>query len=424
MNFTFVDLFAGIGGFHAALEAVGGQCVFAAEIDAAARAMYESNWDMEVAGDIVPLTETRVHVPAHDVLCAGFPCQPFSKSGKQLGMDESRGTLFWNIARVIEARTPSLVILENVRNIAGPRHRHEWDVIIQTLRELGYAVSSEPTLASPHWLSPAQGGAPQSRERVFIVGWYVGAPMAARLASIGPLVRRGPAGSWNPADWDVESHLPLQDETEIDGLWRYRLSDDEEMWIDVWNDFLVSIDRERLPGFPLWADAFREFPCVPLGTPGWKREFLEKNSRFYREHKLQIDDWKRRHKELDALPVSRRKFEWQAQDSIQDLRKCVLHFRPSGIRAKQATYLPALVAMNQTSVVASRSRRITPREAARLQGFSDSFSFGEQADSTTYKQLGNAVSVGVVRHIFELARRVDRHDLLRGEQISMKLAAS
>src|SRR5262245_59477425 len=138
-SFTFVDLFAGIGGFHAALGSLGGKCVYASEIDEDAAEVYAQNWGMKPAGDLIPATTNgRMDVPKHDVLTAGFPCQPFSKSGRQRGMDEARGTLFWNICNVLEKRRPSLVILENVRNIAGPRHTHEWEVIIRSLRELGY----------------------------------------------------------------------------------------------------------------------------------------------------------------------------------------------------------------------------------------------------------------------------------------------
>src|SRR5699024_3328503 len=102
--FTFADLFAGVGGFHAALGALGGHGVFASEIDPVAADVYRTNWDTGVHGDIIPMTQDRMDVPAHDVLAAGFPCQPFSKSGFQKGMAETRGTLFFNIARVLEER--------------------------------------------------------------------------------------------------------------------------------------------------------------------------------------------------------------------------------------------------------------------------------------------------------------------------------
>ncbi|MEY4060592.1 MAG: Modification methylase HhaI, partial [Actinomycetota bacterium] len=121
-QFKFIDLFAGVGGFHAAGSGFGGDCVYAVEKDPAAARIYELNWGTGALGDItVDANEDQVLVPSHDLLFAGFPCQPFSKSGAQRGMDEARGTLFWNIARIIEVRRPSVVILENVRNLAGPR---------------------------------------------------------------------------------------------------------------------------------------------------------------------------------------------------------------------------------------------------------------------------------------------------------------
>ena len=395
-GFTFVDLFAGIGGFHQVMHERGGRCVFASEIDPAASAVYEANWGTRPAGDIRPLTEGRMHVPPHDVLCAGFPCQPFSKSGKQLGMEETRGTLFWNIARILETHRPALVILENVRNIAGPRHRHEWDTIIATLRQFGYAVSSEPAVFSPHLLSPEEGGTPQVRERVFIVGVHVGARDAEEMSDLLPVVTNRSVNGWDPGSWDLEEHLPLQRDDEISNLERYALTDEERRWIDVWNDFLDSVDCEKLPGFPIWADDLKGDSDIPAGAPAWKVNFLRKNAALYSAHASQIDRWKRRHAGLEDMPPSRRKLEWQAQDTDRDLRQCVLQFRPSGIRAKRRTYLPALVAITQTSVLGWRNRRITPREAARLQGLPDSFDFGDQADAITYKQLGNGVAVGAV----------------------------
>lgn len=412
--FTFVDLFAGIGGFHAMLAHAGGKCVYVSEIDAEALETYSRNW-------IEPLPETErpainndirlatpedrpVDVPAHDVLVAGFPCQPFSKSGFQRGMDEARGTLFWNIARILEERRPAVVLLENVRNLAGPRHRHEWDVIIKTLRQVGYRVSSTPTVFSPHFLPPHRGGTPQVRDRVFIAGTFVGPERAMRDTSVPPTVVRGPVDEWNVHDWDVE--WVLDDDAEITNLSKYQLSSDETRWIDTWDDFVQRMWRERgqrLPGFPLWSDAWVPEASIDAHElerlPRWKADFLVKNARFYDHHRGIIHDWRAANPQLDGFPESRRKLEWQAQNT-RSLWDTVMHFRPSGIRAKAATYLPALVAITQTSVIGSRHRKLTPHEAARLQGLGPNFSFGNQRDPASYKQVGNGVAVGAAWHVF------------------------
>lgn len=410
MSFRYADLFAGIGGFHAAMSASGGTCVFVSEIDKDASEVYRRNWGGAVEpapgrpvveGDIVELTEPDVapHVPAFDVLCAGFPCQPFSKSGAQQGINETRGTLFFNIAKLLKARAPSVILLENVRNLHGPRHRDTWATIIRTLRTLGYRVSDTPTVFSPHLLPPERGGTPQVRDRVFIVGTYVGEDAALASTDVEPSVRRCPVAGWEPDRWDVVRDLPLEPESPATA--RYRLTALEQQWVDVWDDFVHRIRAAggTLPGFPLWSDDFRARPKIPPGAPPWKVAFLEKNSAFYAEHREIIKAWRRDHPELRAFPASRRKLEWQAQD-LGSLWDAILHFRPSGIRAKRPTYVPALVAITQTSVVGERRRRLTPAEAARLQGLPDWFDFAGQADAATYKQLGNGVAVGAAYHVF------------------------
>lgn len=412
--FTYVDLFAGIGGFHAMLDHAGGRCVYVSEIDREARHTYIHNWVEPLPPAQQPIMNTDitiatpddgpVEVPDHDVLAAGFPCQPFSKSGYQRGMDEARGTLFWNIARILEERTPAVVLLENVRNLAGPRHRHEWDVIIQTLRELGYRVSSTPSVFSPHFLPPSLGGTPQVRDRVFILGTYVGPERAMAEVDVPPTVVRAPVDGWNVHDWDVE--WILDDDASVQDLTKYKLSDDETRWINVWDDLVQrmwSARGVRLPGFPLWADAWipeRGLDPIELDAlPRWKADFLVKNARFYDEHRDIIKAWKKANPSFAKFPESRRKLEWQAQDTAS-LWDTVMHFRPSGIRAKAPSYLPALVAITQTSIVGSRRRRLTPHEAARLQGFGRSFSFGTQRDQASYKQVGNGVAVGAAWHVF------------------------
>ena len=394
----FVDLFSGIGGFHVALEqAIGATCVFASDIDETCQDTYFANFGVRPAGDIVPLVEGSIQVPDHDFLCAGFPCQPFSKSGMQRGINEARGTLFYSILRVLEARRPAFVLLENVRNLAGPRHRDTWTTIVRMLRELGYRVSDEPTILSPHLLPPHLGGRPQVRERVFIPAVYVGEGAHIDDLIAKPLARNLPQAGWNPQNWNIEDYL--QGDDEIRNLDSYVLRKAEVEWLDTWNELLRRLPPTmRLPGFPLWADAFRESPEIADGVPAWKRDFLLKNSAFYRANREHVDQWLRANRQLAALPPSRRKFEWQAQNAPRDVWQLVLHLRPSGIRVKRGTYLPALVAINQTSVIGWRRRRITPREAARLQGFPDDFVLHGD-DAVAYRHLGNAVNVGVVSYL-------------------------
>lgn len=439
--FRFVDLFAGVGGFHAAMKAYGGACVYAVEIDKQAANVYEKNWGERALGDITRDADADLgimEVPPHDVLCAGFPCQPFSKSGAQHGMEEARGTLFFNIASIIKVHHPSVVLLENVRNLIGPRHEHEWDVIIETLRDEGYHVSDRAAVFSPHLLPPAMGGVPQVRERVFITATLApdAVPHDDEFGGPEPVVSMtdrfpvepGAQQFFDPrADWHLEDLL--DDSHNVPGC---DLTVSERHWIDAWDQF-VQIMRplmggRQLPGHPIWADAWLDFPemkrirwnmpvkvpakvtipTIDTTLPAWKQSHLAKNYDMFARHFEAIIPWAHYWGVYsERFPASRRKLEWQAQDS-KSLWDTVMHLRPSGIRAKKPTYLPALVAITQTSIVGPRERRLSPRETARLQGLPDTFIFPNQPAAATYKQMGNGVNVGAVWHVFREHVRRDR----------------
>jgi DNA (cytosine-5)-methyltransferase 1 len=321
-----------------------------------------------------------------------------------MGMEETRGTLFWNIAKIIETHKPSIVLLENVQNITGPRHIHEWQVIIKTLRDLGYRVSEDPMVVSPHLIRPEFGGRPQVRNRVFIAATRIpkGTPNFKANVQIPDLtqVTKG----WDPQDWSLGYHLPLEKLRSAKDKKETALSDSEIEWINAWDDFVVSMRTvakvAKLPGFPIWAGDWVHIDDleIPLHAPKWKSDFLTKNALFYTEHKKILDAWLKRWNNLEHFPPSRKKFEWQAQDT-PTLWETIMHFRPSGIRAKKATYVPALVAITQTTIVGKQRRRITVREGARLQGLPDWYDFVDQANSASYKQLGNGVNVGAVYNV-------------------------
>lgn len=425
--FTFIDLFAGIGGFHHALQSLGGTCVLACEIDEACRKLYKKTFgifDDCFPSDVRTLTQDKNGnplsskaidslVPNHDVLCAGFPCQPFSKSGKQLGVhDQTRGTLFFDIMQIARSKKPKYMILENVRNLAGPRHADTWQIIIESIRDAGYRVCQTPVVLSPHLVPKEMGGAPQVRDRVFILCEYV---TKRKSCESQPLISRDLFKDvWNSDDWRIGAYL--DSDYKIKNVGTYRLSEDETAWIEAWDYFVRHFPDDVLPGFPIWADSFVKTPAITADMPKWKSDFLKKNSAFYCRYKPFIDTWKKKKWgnskiTVSDFPPSRQKFEWQARKQHptrhgRTLRDLVLQMRPSGIRVKPATYLPALVAITQTSIVGpevksrgiKKYRKITPREASHLQGIpSECFKNAGVDDKQAYKQLGNGVNVGLVR---------------------------
>ena len=161
-SFTFIDLFAGIGGIRLAFESVGGRCVFTSEWDAPAQAVYEANFGERPHGDITQIASDDI--PKHDILLGGFPCQPFSIIGDKLGFADTRGTLFFDIERILDAKRPYAFLLENVKQLRSHDKGRTFAVILEKLAELGYDV---------HWrsLNALDFGLPQKRERVYIVGF-------------------------------------------------------------------------------------------------------------------------------------------------------------------------------------------------------------------------------------------------------------
>ncbi len=391
-SFNFIDLFAGVGGFHIAMENLGGSCVFASEIDAHARAVYENNFGILPYGDITLIDEKEV--PAHNVLCAGFPCQSFSKAGNREGINDPRGTLFFDIIRIAQYHQPEYLLLENVRNLAGHDNGNTWKVIKHNLDEIGYNCPEFPFIFSPHYI-----GIPQFRERVFI------------------LCKRKDLDDIQPFIFD-KKNIPessistiLSENSEIENLKKYQLKDEEIKLIEIWNDFF-KICRNDLPGFPIWTDYFTDDIDHEIvnSFPLWKKNFVYKNIHLYLSKKKQFNQWLKKARKNPLFYGAKAKFEWQAGKNPEgDIWNTIMQFRPSGIRVKKPTYFPALVAITQTSIVGELGRRITPREAARLQSFPDDFKLHIE-DRRAYKQFGNAVNAKLAElfaaHLFERNDRV------------------
>ena len=163
-KFKFIDLFAGIGGMRIPFDELGGECVFTSEIDKFAQKTYEANFDEIPFGDIKSIEISDI--PKHDLLLGGFPCQAFSHAGLKKGFNDTRGTLFFNIASILEFHKPKAFLLENVKGLKSHDKGHTFKTIIGTLNEIGYQTIEHTVLNARDF------GLPQNRERVFIVGFW------------------------------------------------------------------------------------------------------------------------------------------------------------------------------------------------------------------------------------------------------------
>lgn len=381
-KFKYIDLFAGIGGFHQAMSQLGGECVFASEIDPWAIETYKINYGIDSNHDITKVNEHDI--PDHDVLCAGFPCQAFSKAGKQLGFkDETKGTLFFDIERILLAKKPKYIILENVRNLVSHDNGNTWKTIKEHLISAGYRLTGKPLILSPHHF-----GVPQLRERVVILGVYdpnnVNLPIDISFTDLK-----------HKNDNNIEHIMDEWFEPQ------YIISNYENKVLSAWDEFYQQIDI-NIVGFPIWIDYFTQGESDEY--PKWKNEFIRKNNELYIRNKNFIDQWLIKHEVNNWVPTHK-KFEWQSGEKIKSLWEGIIQFRPSGIRVKAPNTFPALVAMVHVPIIGRMKRRLTIKEAAKLQSFPDDFipcSNLQQA----YKQFGNAVNVKVIlngaKKLFEI----------------------
>lgn len=382
-KFKFIDLFSGIGGFHQALGNLGGECVFASDIDKYAIETYKENYGIDSDYNIRDVDEKDI--PKHDVLCAGFPCQAFSKAGHQKGFaDETRGTLFFEIIRILKYHKTPYIILENVRNLASHDNGNTWKVIKNSLKELGYIITEEPIIVSPH-----QFGVPQIRERVVILGVHESLGLKDIKVELPNIDK-------NAVDFMSSGILEINDVDE-----KYGISKHEEKVLTCWDEFIKGV-KEKVIGFPILAEEFgKDYDYTNLGYPSWRMNFIKRTRALYENNKEFIDVWLKKWDNLNDFTMTEHKLEWQCGKDCDSIWDAFIQFRPSGIRVKRPSVFPALVAMVQIPIIGKVRRRLTPREAARLQSFPDSFKCNKN-DYQAYKQFGNAVNVKVIEYLARL----------------------
>lgn len=410
----FIDLFAGLGGFHQALADLGHTCVFASEIDNQLVTLYEKNFGIKPHGDIRQIAIESI--PDHNILCAGFPCQPFSKAGEQQGFDCPRnGDLFDYVLEIIKYHKPDYLMLENVANIQKHNNGNTWKLIKKELEDAGYTIDAKQ-------LSPHRFGIPQIRERFFIVGSRKGLdhfswPSEARdkVLSIKSILDHKPKDArpltqrsiecltaWQnfidqiPEDEDVPSPIwsmefgatyPFEETTpyamSVKELKKYRGSHGQKL--------SKLLDKEVMAALPSYARVNQK------QFPKWKIDFIKQNRAFYKKHKAWLDEWI---PQILQYPSSLQKLEWNCKGEKRDIWKYLIQFRASGVRVKRPTTSPTLVSMTSTQVpiIAWEKRYMTPKECSRLQCM-DTLSNLPDNPTKAFEALGNAVNVNIVESI-------------------------
>ena len=318
-DYTFIDLFAGLGGFRIALESLGAKCVYSNEWDEPVQKVYAENFGDMPEGDITKVDEKSI--PDHDILCAGFPCQAFSISGKQRGFEDSRGTLFFDVARIIKEKKPKIVFMENVKNFATHDNGKTLSVVKTTMEMLGYQFNQKV-------LNAVDYGVPQKRERIYMVCFRndLNIKREFKYPKAFPLKKH------------VEDYL-LEDESMVEKLYVNRP--------DTY--FNGVVDNQ-------YSNKSIRLGIVNKGGQG---------ERIYSTKGIAI----------------------------------TLSAYGGGVFSKTGGYF-----------INGRTRKLHPRECARIMGYPDSYKIAESANQA-YKQFGNSVVIDVLQLIaIEIGKMMKEED--------------
>ncbi len=290
-----IDLFAGIGGIRMPFDELGAECVFSSEWDKHAQITYEANYGEKPSGDITKIKLEEI--PEHDILLAGFPCQPFSNAGLKKGFSDTRGTMFFYIAKILEYRKPRIIFLENVKGFKSHNKGKTFKTVMRILEEMGYTMYSKV-------LNAKDFGVPQNRERIYMIGFL-------------------------DKDTNFEFPTPLKKTTKVGNILEESVDD----------KYTIS-DR-------LWLGHQRRKKEHKAKGNGFGYSLFDESSKY-------------------TSTMSARYYKDGSEILIAQKGK--------------------------------NPRKITPREAARLQGYPDTYKI-PVSDTQAYRQFGNSVAVPVIRAI-------------------------
>ncbi len=453
----FIDLFAGLGGFHLGLQRLGHKCVYACEIDSNLNQIYQKKFNMKVDYDICNVNLKTI--PKYDILCAGFPCQPFSKAGTQSGFNHKiAGNMFNHILRFIKAHKPKYLFLENVPNLEKHNKGKTWKLMKRKLEKEGYNIEQKN-------LSPLHFKIPQIRFRMYILGirtkrkkikiiWpELKEPKMTikRKTNIAKYLKSKPAKPRNLTKekkyllrmWeDFLSRIPKINKNNQRDKKDKILIDDQE-YVKIYNPLWISEfgatypfedttpskmgptqlkkyrgtlgvslknkSKEKIfefiPPYARYSRSINESKRESRKFPDWKIKFIKDLRNFYKVNKKWIDPWLKKYKKPKysmANEPTHRKFEWNCKGEKYTLEDKIISFRGSGLRVKRMDAAPTLIhaAITQLPYIPQLKRYLSIEECLKIQGLREIIPILRKKNyEMAYSAIGNAVNADVVQKI-------------------------